>query len=276
MNYLKVYCNLIRKAENRTSPEGYTEKHHIFPKSIYGNNNRLVILTAREHYIAHALLEKVYMKRYGLKDRRTIKMIYAHCMMKASGRYISSYLYEGARIRQSELMKGNTYMLGRVHSEEHKQKISETHKGNTYWLGKTHSDESKQKISEAHKDRTFSEEHKANISSAKKGHPSWNKGISHTNESKANISAGRKGKGKEPKSEDHKRKIGESQKGKIISEEHKQKIREAQKGNQNCLGRVLSEESKQKMSAAKKGKPLSEEHKQKIREAHKKRKSKEN
>jgi len=36
MNYLKVYCNLIRKAENRTPPEGYTEKHHIFPKSIFG------------------------------------------------------------------------------------------------------------------------------------------------------------------------------------------------------------------------------------------------
>jgi hypothetical protein len=39
MNYLKVYCNLIRKAENRTLPEGYVEKHHIFPISIFGNNN---------------------------------------------------------------------------------------------------------------------------------------------------------------------------------------------------------------------------------------------
>ena len=35
MNYLKAYCNLIRKAEHRVLPEGYTEKHHIFPKSIY-------------------------------------------------------------------------------------------------------------------------------------------------------------------------------------------------------------------------------------------------
>jgi hypothetical protein len=99
MNYLKVYCNLIRKAENRTPPEGYTEKHHTFPKSIYGKNNRLVVLTAREHYIAHALLERIYMKRYGLKDQRTIKMTYAHLAMKCNSGYVNSHLYEGAKIR---------------------------------------------------------------------------------------------------------------------------------------------------------------------------------
>jgi len=60
MNYLKAYCNLIRKAEHRVLPEGYTEKHHIFPKSIYGNNNKIVVLTAREHYIAHKLLTYIY------------------------------------------------------------------------------------------------------------------------------------------------------------------------------------------------------------------------
>ena len=64
MNYLKVYCNLIRKAENRIPPEGYTEKHHTFPKSIFGNNTRVVVLTAREHYIAHTLLAKICIKKY--------------------------------------------------------------------------------------------------------------------------------------------------------------------------------------------------------------------
>ena len=77
MNYLKVYCNLIRKAENRTLPEGYVEKHHIFPISIFGNNNRIVILTAREHYLAHALLEKICIKRYGNCNEKTRKMTYA-------------------------------------------------------------------------------------------------------------------------------------------------------------------------------------------------------
>ena len=74
MNYLKVYCNLIRKVENRTLPEGYIEKHHIFPKSIFGKNDMIVVLTGREHYIAHILLQKICEKRYGLKHKNTQKM----------------------------------------------------------------------------------------------------------------------------------------------------------------------------------------------------------
>ena len=45
MNYLRAYCNLIRKAENRVPPEGYVEGHHVFPKSLYGENKRIVKLT---------------------------------------------------------------------------------------------------------------------------------------------------------------------------------------------------------------------------------------
>jgi len=107
MNYLKVYCSLIRNAEKRTPPDGYTEKHHIFPKSIFGNNNRIVILTAREHYIAHALLEKVYMCRYGASDERTKKMTYAFFLMnsKTNGNdYTNSTLYERCRLRTSEMI----------------------------------------------------------------------------------------------------------------------------------------------------------------------------
>lgn len=94
MNYLKIYCNLIRKAENRTHPEGYTEKHHTFPVSIYGKNNRIVVLTAREHYIAHALLVKICKKRYSISHRNTHKMIYAYNLMYNSGKCNTSALYE--------------------------------------------------------------------------------------------------------------------------------------------------------------------------------------
>ncbi len=174
MNYLKVYCNLIRKAENRTPPEGYTEKHHIFPKSIFGKNNRIVILTGREHYIAHALLEKIYIQRYGLKDERTIKMTYAHTSMVAvngnNQRYYNSYLYENAKVRRCENMKGKgNPNYGIVYSEGRKRKIGEKSLGrkltekakenirlaklgekNSFY-GKTHTDEVKSKMSE---DRT--------------------------------------------------------------------------------------------------------------------------
>jgi L-rhamnose mutarotase len=115
MNYLKVYCNLIRKAEQRgytkkkVKEQGlYVEGHHTFPVSIFGKNKRIVYLTAREHYIAHALLEKIYLKRYGMKDGRTHKMIWAHVMMIGKNklvkeRYYNSYLYEASRLRISQI-----------------------------------------------------------------------------------------------------------------------------------------------------------------------------
>ena len=121
MNYLKVYCNLIRKAENRTPPEGYIEKHHIFPVSIFGKNKRIVVLTAREHYIAHALLEKAFIKRYGLHHYKTHKMTYAHIRMKGNKRYYNSYLYEKCRNRFSVLITEKN--KGRVHSIETREKM---------------------------------------------------------------------------------------------------------------------------------------------------------
>ena len=55
MNYLKLYATLVKKAKSRDAPDLY-ERHHVFPKSIYGKNNFLVKLSPREHYVAHALL----------------------------------------------------------------------------------------------------------------------------------------------------------------------------------------------------------------------------
>ena len=105
MNYLKHYVALMRKAEKRTPPKGYTEHHHIFPRSVYGANPRVVALTAREHFIAHALLVRIFLKRYGLNSGRTHKMIYALTLMKGKGTrleaYCNSYIYEGNKKRSS-------------------------------------------------------------------------------------------------------------------------------------------------------------------------------
>jgi hypothetical protein len=189
MNYLKVYCNLIRKAENRTSPEGYTEKHHTFPKSIFGNNNRIVVLTAREHYIAHALLEKIYTQRYGLKDQRTIKMTYAFWIMNARKKelnYHNSILYEYSKIHHKEIvsekMKGNKNALGTVRSKEYIDKLIER-----------------------------------------------NAGRKHKKETKDKISATLKGRKKEPLSDETKRKMSESKKGKKFTDQHKNNLKESWK-----------------------------------------------
>lgn len=158
MNYLKVYCNLIRKAENRTLPEGYTEKHHIFPVSVFGKNNRIVVLTAREHYIAHALLEKICIRRYGLHHYRTHKMIKAFwCMnnkMKES-RYVNSHLYESLKNRYTETLSGkNHHFYGKKHSLETKRKMSEDRRGEkSPNYGRKASIETRQKLSEMRKGR---------------------------------------------------------------------------------------------------------------------------
>jgi len=105
MNYLKHYCKLIRKAEKRIIPKGYTEKHHTFPKSVFGKNNRVVVLTAREHYIAHALLERIYIKRYGLENWRSIKMVKAFWAMNNRNKKYNSILYESSKQNKSFSMK---------------------------------------------------------------------------------------------------------------------------------------------------------------------------
>jgi hypothetical protein len=184
MNYLKVYCNLIRKAEergytkNKTKElELYVEGHHTFPKSIYGKNNRIVYLTAREHYIAHALLVKICIKRYEMHHWKSKKMIYAFWAMnnqKMKNNYRNSYLYECTRMRKSILMTGEKNpmygklgeenpLYGRKLSEEHKAKIGLKSKGRKM------SEESKIKIGDSNRGREKSPETRAKISEKNKG-----------------------------------------------------------------------------------------------------------
>lgn len=165
MNYLKVYCNLMRKVENRTLPEGYLEGHHIFPVSIYGENSRIVKLTAREHYIAHALLEKIFIKRYGQNNRKSIKMIHAFYCMNTANRenYYNSFLYESSRHRAWNCLKGNQHRKGKKLSPEHIEKIIQANSG------KQRSEETKQKISESNMGKKMSDEARRKMSLAKKG-----------------------------------------------------------------------------------------------------------
>ena len=61
MNYTHIYWNIIHnRLHNKV--DGYVEHHHIIPRSEGGpdNNDNIVALTAREHYICHLLLAKIY------------------------------------------------------------------------------------------------------------------------------------------------------------------------------------------------------------------------
>lgn len=116
---MKIYCNLIRKAENRNLTNSYSEKHHVFPISIFGKNKRIVKMTYREHFIAHRLLSKIFTKRYGLYDKRTRKMNMAiHRMIYTRDKdriIFSSRDYEIARkaVKDSKTGKKRLDMIGK-------------------------------------------------------------------------------------------------------------------------------------------------------------------
>jgi hypothetical protein len=255
MNYLKVYCNLIRKAQQRQVVEGYTEKHHIFPVSIFGKNNKIVVLTGREHYLAHALLEKVYLTRYGLSDQRTYKMICAHMFFAGkTDKYYNSYLYEASKIRKSENMKGEKHHLyGVGHTEESKKKIKDNHarlsKEKHPWWRRKHTEESKLKMSQSHKGQKVSEETKQKLREKNSGENNYFYGKTHSLETR--------------------QKISEFHKNKILSEETKEKIKNSMMGEKNPFyGKQHNEETKRIIGEKNKGKlkgiKLSEEHKLKI------------
>lgn len=64
MNYSNIYTQLIDHAKSRklSRKDCYIEQHHIIPRAEGGTDDKsnLVNLTAREHYIAHLLLAKIY------------------------------------------------------------------------------------------------------------------------------------------------------------------------------------------------------------------------
>lgn len=64
MNHLNIYNAIIEnaKTQNRKKKNNYYENHHILPKCLGGidENNNLVLLTAKEHYLCHRLLTYIY------------------------------------------------------------------------------------------------------------------------------------------------------------------------------------------------------------------------
>ena len=91
MNHYRHYKNLITKAQKRGTG---VESHHIFPRAIFGDNDKVVMLTMREHYVAHLLLYHICLKRYN-RHPYTYKMALACEMMgnRTSRHYESTRRY---------------------------------------------------------------------------------------------------------------------------------------------------------------------------------------
>ena len=228
MTYSAVYCALISKRLQTPLPDDeYGEVHHIIPKSEGGTNDKdnLVRLSAREHYIAHLLLARIYNDSKMWFAIHRLLFGYERNYTRTTSRLYSTIRVQNSRW-MSEVHKGkSTWNKGKSLSEEHKRKISKSMRGKPF------SEEHIRKLSEANKN--ISEETKRKISEAKKGkHPSEETRRKISEAIKAYwgkrrlMNDGKKGI---ILSEEHKRKISESQKGKHFSEEHKRKISKARK-----------------------------------------------
>lgn len=222
MDYKRTYQLLIDKRRNNPLPDGENgEVHHIVPRSEGGSDepDNLVKLTAREHYVAHLLLARIY---------NDFKMWSAVWRMTTSKRIrMTSHIYELARRNRSKVMSNRMKQLaqdgeidywkysqlGKKRSAEQKQALSKRMIGNMNGSG-THN---------------ISSEGRARISAA-------NKGKKRSAETCKRIALSAKGR-------------TPPNKGKAMSEEQKEKLRQAN------LGKKQSEETKRKRNAKLKGHP---------------------
>ena len=133
MNYKKIYDNLIENAKRRKSVKGYSEIHHIIPRSEGGSDetDNLVELTGREHFIAHKLL---------WMENPTFSRCAAFMMMSNNRGISWGSTYELGRKQFNESQnhplrnpltrkKQLEVVMGVPKSEEHRRKISEANKG---------------------------------------------------------------------------------------------------------------------------------------------------
>ena len=192
MNWLPInkystwYKNIILNAQLRANSKaaaklilGYVEAHHIHPKCLGGVNDKenFVFLTAREHFICHQLLVKIFPQN--LKLARPL-FFFKNDIIKNTRKF------EHARKRYAELLKGLPK------TEEHKHAISNALRGKRF------SDQRKNNISKSKIGKSLSAFHREQLSTALKLAYKENRkekhflGEKHSIETKQKISLGLK------------------------------------------------------------------------------------
>ena len=137
------------------SNSGYTEKHHIIPKSYQGSDdiNNIITVTPEYHFELHYLLYK------GIGD----KMIHAFWRMVTSRGQNGDINWMSA-IEYGELKRKRSKLLSDSMTGE-----------NNPFFGKTHNKKTIEKLRILHTGRTCSDETKLKMSNARKGknHPMY-------------------------------------------------------------------------------------------------------
>lgn len=153
MNSQKIYAAIIERALRRgIDIHGYYERHHILPRSMGGSDEKgnIAILTAREHYICHWLLYKIYRNR---------QMASAWFFMRCSSngmRYVSR-TFEYARKYHS------LHITGVRLSDQHREKIR------LAGIGRTGTEAQKVAASKSNRDREWTTEMREKASASRRG-----------------------------------------------------------------------------------------------------------
>ena len=127
--YLKAYYNIINRAflQNRNKSDGHYEGHHVKLNCFGGK--RIVLLTAREHYLVHFLIYKHFKS---LNDKsKMIKTLFAFNQMtwcsKDNIKRYNSHTFDIARKEFSKNIRGKNHpFYGKKHSIESRNKIKES------------------------------------------------------------------------------------------------------------------------------------------------------
>lgn len=128
MNYARIYSQLILSA--KINPFcGYTEKHHIVPKCMGGDDtfDNIIRLSARQHFIAHWLLYKIY----GTKELAFAWRAMCANPKNTQRQKVNSHSFKLAKEAWAlEMSRLNT---GVKFSDEHKENLSHAHLGQKAW-----------------------------------------------------------------------------------------------------------------------------------------------
>jgi hypothetical protein len=286
IKYREWYIKIVNKAksENRKKGQGiYYENHHILPRSLFPLwekiKNNMVLLTAREHFFCHQLLEKIYPGN---------KMFLAIWLLANDGQ--NKYCVKGSK--EYERIKNNYQDILKARwTDEEKEKAhikSVIRYYGNYDIYKEKIEKKQGTIRQRIIDNIIKDcREQIKKKEAKEEKNKHNIAIKQEREQRRINRILRPKKGFKL-SEETKKKIGKSSSGKhwfnngttnifdyecpdgfingrILSEENKRKIGESGKG------RKLSEETKRKLSEANKGKKLSAEHRMKLSKAKRRR-----
>jgi hypothetical protein len=122
VNYRRVYDNLIDNAVernwNRSTASCYVEFHHIIPKCIGGcdSADNVVCLTAREHFVAHLLLVKMYPEESKL-------VFAAHMLTRGTNKHGRSNNREYQWLKECRSKHIGNILRGVPKTDDHKMKL---------------------------------------------------------------------------------------------------------------------------------------------------------